>query len=505
MEQKKIGITINGREFSLTEQPGEMLSDLLRYRLGLTGTKIGCNESECGSCTVLMNGVPVLACTYPAAKARGKKVITIEGLADQSPVQTGFKQLHPLQEAFIKYGAVQCGFCIPGQLMTAYALLCRNPDPTEEDIKEALKDTLCRCAGYSTIIHSIQAAAYSLRTGKPVPPPDVQPSDTPRQAVGTLQPRSDAEEKVTGKAIFTDDIQFEGMLHGRVKRAMQPSAIVLKIDTSQAKELPGVRAVLTADDIPGEHNHGLVIPDWPSLVGEGEKIRTVGDAVALVVAETREIATRALDLISVEYQPLPVISDPVQANQPDAPSIHPEGNLLKHIKVRKGDMEKGFSEAEVIVEHTFHTPIYDHAFMEPECSIARINSAGRMEVYVGSQIPYSDRYEIARALKLPEDQVHVIGQLVGGGFGGKEDIAGQIHAALLAMATGRPVKLLYDRQESLIAHPKRHATQIRVKVGACRDGRLTAVEFGIVWRHRRLCLSRGEDHDARHHSLRRTL
>ena len=472
MEQKIIDFTVNGKAVSTTEQPGEMLSDLLRYRLGLTGTKIGCNEAECGSCTVLIEGEPVLACTYPAAKARGKKVVTIEGLAGQT-------NLHPLQDAFIKYGAVQCGFCIPGQLMTAAALLQRNPDPTDDDIKDALKDTLCRCAGYSTILQSIKAAAFSLRTGKPVPAPDVPPSSNAQHAVGTLQPRLDGVDKVTGRAIYTDDIQFEGMLHARVKRAMLPSAIVKSIDTSRAEVLPGVVAVLTSKDIPGEHNHGLVIPDWPSLVGVGEKIRTVGDAVALVAAETREIASQALDLIFVEYELLPVISDPVQAYQSDAPSIHPDGNLLKHIKVRKGDMQQGFAEAQVILEHTFHTPIYDHAFMEPECSIARINSEGRMEIYVGSQIPYSDRYEVARALKMPEEQVHVIGQLMGGGFGGKEDIAGQIHAALLAKATGRPVKLLYDRQESLIAHPKRHATQIRIKVGACLDGRLTAVELEL--------------------------
>ncbi len=476
MEQKTLSVNVNGQDIQYVDQPGEMLSDLLRYRLGLTGTKIGCNEAECGSCTVLIDGQPVLSCTYPSTKANGKTITTIEGLAEQNPIQTGSGRLNPLQEAFIQYGAVQCGFCIPGQLMTAYALLRRNPDPSEEEIKEALKDTLCRCAGYPTIIQAIKAAAYSMRTGKPLPAPDVPPSGSGHRAVGTILPRMDAKDKVTGKAIFTDDLQFEGMLHGRVMRAMVPSAILTRLDISRAKALPGVAAVLTAEDIPGEHNHGLVIPDWPALVGVGEKIRTVGDALAIVAAETRQIATEALELIEFEYQPLPVISDPVQAHQPNAPSIQPDGNLLKHIKVRKGEMEKGFSEAEVILEHTFFTPIYDHAFLEPECSIARVTADGRMEVCVGSQIPYSDRYDIARVLNLPEEKVHVIGQLVGGGFGDKEDIAGQIHAAMLAQATGRPVKVLYDRQESLIAHPKRHATQIRVKVGACRDGRLTAVE-----------------------------
>jgi selenium-dependent xanthine dehydrogenase len=487
LQKNQIQFVVNGNTVTLEPKPGEMLSDLLRYRLGLTGTKIGCNEAECGACTVLIDGEPVLSCTYPAVKAHGRRVVTVEGLANEflaaqristtTPQSSSSSQpLHPLQEAFIQYGAVQCGFCIPGQLMTSYALLSRNPDPSEEDIKYALKDTLCRCAGYPTIIRAIQAAARSLRTGEPIPPIDIPESSDAHNAVGRIRPRADAMAKVTGKAIYTDDIAFEGMLHARVKRAMLPSAIVKKVDISKARSLPGVVAILTASDIPGEHLHGLVIYDWPSLVGVGERVRTVGDAIAIVAAETREIATQALELIDVELEPLPVISDPVQSHQPDAPAIHANGNLLKHIKVRKGDMDAGFSDADVVLEHTFHTPFHDHAFMEPECSIARLNAEGRMEIYVGSQIPYQDREQVARSLGVPESQVHIIGQLIGGGFGGKEDVAGQIHAALLAQVTGRPVKLLYDRHESLIAHPKRHATQIRVKVGAKMDGQLTAVE-----------------------------
>lgn len=476
---ERLHLWVNGQEVDLPVVPGEMLSDLLRYRLGLTGTKIGCNEMECGACTVLVDGEPILSCSYPAVRAQGKHVLTIEGLSkavEETAKASTEESLHPLQEAFIKYGALQCGFCTPGQIMTSYALLLRNPEPSDEDIKTALKDTLCRCGAYPAILQAIKAAAKAIRTGSPVEPPAIPPASKPGKYVGKVHPRPDAVAKVTGRAKYTDDLQFEGMLHARVKRAMVPSAIVTRIDVSKARALPGVVAVLTAEDIPGEHNHGLVIYDWPILVGVGERVRYVGDALALVAAETREIATQALDLIEVEFEPLPVVSDPVQAAQPDAPKIHPNGNLLKHIKVRKGDVAQGFAEADVILEHTFYTPMHDHAFLEPECSIARPTPDGRMEVYVGSQIPYADRQQIARALGWPETRVHVIGQLMGGGFGGKEDIAGQIHAALLAHATGRPVKLLYDRHESLIAHPKRHATQIRVKVGAKSDGRLTAVE-----------------------------
>ncbi|HEX7394997.1 MAG TPA: molybdopterin cofactor-binding domain-containing protein [Anaerolineaceae bacterium] len=471
-----IEFTVNGKKESLEEQPGEMLADMLRCRLGLTGTKIACNEDECGSCTVLIDGEPVLSCTYPAVKVGGRSVITIEGLAQTAAVKEQNRKLHALQEAFIVYGAVQCGFCIPGQIMTAAAMLQRNPEPDEADIKYALKDTLCRCAGYPSIIGAIQAAARSIRTGETIQPPQIPESTIAHKVVGRIHPRPDALEKVTGSAIYTDDLQFPGMLHARVKRAMVPAAVVRKIDTSRAKALPGVAAVLTAADIPGEHNHGLVIYDWPALVGIGEDVRTVGDALAIVAAETREIASQALDLIEVELEPLPVVSSAVQAHQPETRPIHPSGNLLKHIKVRKGVMEKGFADADIILEHTFHTPIHEHAFMEPECSISRLTSEGRVEIYVGSQIPYSDREQVARILNIPQEQVHIIGQLIGGGFGGKEDIAGQVHAALLTWVTGRPVKLLFDRQESMLVHPKRHATQITIKVGAKLNGRLTAMD-----------------------------
>ena len=500
----QISVTVNGIQHTLEAKPNETLSDLLRYRLRLTGTKIGCDEAECGACTVLVDGEPIVSCIYPAQRADGKTILTIEGFASlaqsgasrrastveaqvanhpsttdfamsaQSSAQDG--RLHPLQEAFVEHGAVQCGFCIPGQIMTAYALLERNPNPTSDEIRFALKDTLCRCAGYPAIENSILAAAESLRTGEPVKVPGIPDSIHEHKTVGHTHLRPDGVEKVNGKAIYTDDLVFDGMLYAKVRRAMIPHGFLKRLDISKAKALKGVAAVLTANDIPGEHNHGLVIYDWPVMVGVGERVRYVGDAIAIVAAETQEIAEQASALIEAEFDPQPVITNPVQARQEGVPQIHEKGNLLKHIKVRKGDMEQGFGESDVILEHTFHTPIYDHAFIEPECSIAVPSPDGRMEIYCGSQIPYQDRTQVARALGWEESRVRIVGQLMGGGFGGKEDIAGQIHAAMLAHATERPVKLLFDRHESLLVHPKRHATQIRVKMGAKKNGRLVAVE-----------------------------
>src|SRR5512138_864094 len=469
-----ISLIVNGVQHTFEPVAGETLSTLLRERLRLTGTKIGCEEAECGACTVLVDGEPVVSCIYPAERADGKSIITIEGLAQRVHEEM---KLHPLQEAFVEHGVVQCGFCIPGQIMTAYALLKRNPNPTKDEVRFALKDTLCRCAGYPSIENAILAAAQALRTGEPVQKPTHIPNSIhDHKVVGHSHLRPEAVEKVTGMAKYTDDLVFDGMLYAKARRAMVPHAFLTKLDISKAKELPGVISVLTAEDIPAEHNHGLVIYDWPVMVGIGERVRYVGDAIAIVAAETQEIAEQAAALIEAEFDLQPVITNAVQARQEGVPQLHEKGNLLKHIKVRKGDMEQGFAGSDVILEHTFHTAITDHAFLEPECSIGVPLPDGRMEIYVGSQIPYQDREQVARVMGWPEERVRIVGQLMGGGFGGKEDVMGQIHVAMLANVTQRPVKLLFDRHESLLVHPKRHATQIRVKIGAKKDGRLVACE-----------------------------
>ncbi|HSR47987.1 MAG TPA: molybdopterin cofactor-binding domain-containing protein [Anaerolineales bacterium] len=461
-------VWVNDVAYELEPRPGEMLSDLIRERLGLTGTKIGCDEAECGACTVLLDNRPVMSCAVPAAKADGRRIRTIEGVASQD-------RLHPIQEAFVALGAVQCGFCIPGQIMAALPLIETKPDATADEIRHALKDTLCRCAGYPTIVRAVQAAGEAMRTGAPIDPPELPQSET-TEVVGRTRPRPDAVAKVTGAALYTDDFRYPGMLIGKTLRAGIPHATLRRLEVDAARRMPGVRAVLTAAEIPGEHNHGLVVKDWPVLVGVGEKVRTVGDAVAIVAADDEEAARRALRRIVAEYAPLPVVHDPVQSRQLGSPVLHESGNLLKHIKVRKGDVAAGLAEADLVLDETFHTAMTEHAYLEPECSIARPLPDGRIEVVVGSQIPYADREDVARCLGLRQDQVRVIGALIGGGFGGKEDIAGQIHAAMLAQATGRPVKILYDRHESLLVHPKRHATQVRVRIGAHRDGTLTACE-----------------------------
>ena len=498
-----LNLIVNGEPKSVDVHPSMFLADVLRDKLGLTGTKIGCNEAECGICTVLVDGTPVNSCIYPALKAAGARVETIEGLARQTSQvsETWEVSLHPLQQAFIDHGAVQCGFCTSGLIMTAKALIDANPDPTDNDIKHALKDTYCRCTGYVSVMAAIKDAARQMpehraqtsdhraqtpdagRTQSPITNHQLPTTKSPLNVVGKPMPRPDAVAKVTGAAKFTDDYVFPRMLYARTLRPsanvgkMTPHAHIKRIDTTKAKALPGVAAVLTHEDVPGQKNHGLVYYDWPVLCYD--KVRYVGDAVAIVAAETKEIAEQALGLIEVEYEPLPVVDDPVKGLAPSAPLVHDKGNLLKHIHVEKGDLNAGFADADVVVEREYQTATTEHAFLEPECAIGRVTEDGRIEVYVGSQIPYADRKQIALALDVPEDRVRVIGTLVGGGFGGKEDIAGQIHVALLAQATGRPVKMLYKRDESLLCHPKRHAVQFKVKVGAKRDGSLVAMRIEL--------------------------
>ncbi len=467
-----LNITVNGEAHTIDIPESRTLAQFLRLDLALTGTKIGCEEAECGICTVLVDGVPVNSCVYPVLKAQGREVITVEGLA-----QNG--ELHPLQRNFIRHGAVQCGFCTPGLLMTAAALIAENPDPDEHEIKTMLKDTLCRCTGYTSVIRAVQSAAREMRGEEPLPVADPPVSEPMKVISRSVSPQK-VRDKVTGAAKFTDDLVFPEMLYARTLRSTFPYARILNIDTSKAKALPGVHAVLTHEDVPGENIHGLVRHDWPVLCSD--VVRYTGDAVAIVAAETEDIAAEALDLIKVEYEPLPVVADPKFAHSPEAPVLHPEhptGNLLRHIKVRHGDIEQGFAAADAIVEREYRTPTTEHAFLEPECAIgvpAGFDGHDKLTVYVGSQIPYQDREQIARAMGLREEQVRVIGTLIGGGFGGKEDIVGQIHVALLCNATGRPVKMLYSRQESLIVHPKRHATIIRIKTGATKDGKLIAVQ-----------------------------
>jgi xanthine dehydrogenase molybdenum-binding subunit len=466
-EQQTYTLIVNGQRHQVAATPQTYLMDVLRDQLRLTGVKDGCGTGHCGSCMVIKDGEAVRACLVPMKRAEGARITTIEGLRGPDG------GLHPVQRAFVDQGATQCGFCTPGFIMSSVALLERNPSPTIEEIHAAHRWNICRCTGYNAIIRAIQQAA-----GQPAPPPPAV--KTPLRAISRRLPRPDAVDKVTGKGMYADDLHVEGMLHARALRSQYPHARLLKVDVSRARELPGVAAVLTAGDIPGRKDCGVHQIDWPVLCYD--KVRYVGDAIALVVAETKAIAEQALELIVVEYEPLPVVTGPKEAAQPEAPALHEGregGNLLAHFHLEHGDVAAGFAAADVVVEREYRTQTVEHAFLEPEAGLAVPGADGRITVYCGGQIPFNDRRQIAATLGLPEERIRVINCLIGGAFGGKEDVSVQIHTALAAWAIGRPVKMVFSRSESLLVHPKRHATIIKMKTGATKDGSLVAHEVEI--------------------------
>lgn len=460
-------LTVNGQTRQVTASPQTLLMDVIRDHLRLTGTKDGCATGHCGSCMVIRDGKAERTCLIPMKRAAGAQLTTIEGVAGPNG------ELHPIQQAYIDQGATQCGFCTPGFIMATKALLDQNPNPTLAEIYDGHQFNICRCTGHNAIIRAVQQAA-----GQTVPAlPAVK---APLQAISQPLPRPDAIAKVTGKGIYADDLYAEGMLHAKVLRSRYPHARLKSVDISQAKAQPGVVAVLTAADIPGRKECGVHEVDWPVLCYD--KVRYVGDAIALVAAESEAAAEEALKFIKVEYEPLPVVTDPKQAAQADAPILHDHhktGNFKAIYNLEHGDIAAGFAQADVIIEKEYSTQFVEHGFIEPEAGLAVPQPDGRITVYCGGQIPFGDRAQIAATLAVPESQIRVVNCLIGGAFGGKEDVSVQIHLALLAQVTKRPVKLVLSRKESLLFHPKRHATQIKMKTGATRDGQLTAHEVVI--------------------------
>lgn len=471
-----IQIEVNGEWHDFEVTPQTFLLEILREKLNLTGCKNGCGVGQCGACTVIVEGEAVRACIYKAQRADQKHVLTIEGLERGG-------ELHPLQRAFIDVGAVQCGYCTPGMIMASKALLDRNPDPSDDEIKQALKNNFCRCTGYVKIIKAIHTAAAELHGAGPLCKEErnnqAKKVGGGLQVVGKSLPRKESYARVTGREQYTADMARPEMLHAVALRSAYPHARVLRVDVSRAQALPGVAAVLTAKDVPGMKNHGMVIKDWPVLVYD--RARYVGDAIAIVAAQTQAQAEAALKMIEVEYDPLPVMDSPEAAMAPGAERLHQDGNILMHIQFSKGNLAAGFTQADFVLENTYSTPFSEHAFLETESSLAEPDpETGGVIVYVGSQVPFEDREQIAACLALDLNQVRVIHMPTGGAFGGKEDICCQIHAALLAQVTGRPVLMALSRTESIRVHPKRHATTIQMKTGYTREGKIIAQQVRIV-------------------------
>jgi aldehyde oxidoreductase len=471
----KLMMHVNGQPHAVETTPDSMLVDVLRGQLGLLGVKVGCGEGECGACTVLLDGRPVASCVTPAIKAQGRDVVTIEGLAGPED------DLDLVQKAFLAEGAVQCGFCTPGMVLAAKALLAAKPDPTTEEIRAAFTGHLCRCTGYNAIERAVRRAADALSQGHEI---ELDVGED-ANVVGRAVVRKDGPDKVTGRHRFGADRGRPGELQAAAVWSAHPYAELLSLDTSAALAVEGVAAVLTAEDVPGQNAHGVIIPNQPVFVAPGERVRSISDVLALVLAETEEIARAAAALVKAEYRALEGVFTPHEALAPGAPILHPPrpgdepSNVMYGTHVEKGDVEAAMGQADVVLEGQYRTPFIEHAYLEPEAGTADVDD-GVVTVYMASQALAFHQRGVAAVLGVPPEQVRLVHVSPGGGFGARNDLSLHPYLALAAYHSQRPVKMVLTRAESLRFHTKRHAMEHTVRIGANRDGRIVALACDIL-------------------------
>jgi selenium-dependent xanthine dehydrogenase len=462
-----IRVTVNGKP--VEGEAGKKLLDFLRDDLGLTAAKNGCGSGACGSCTVLVDGKPLRSCLSSLEKLEHKNILTLEGLSERE------KEVYVF--AFLEAGAVQCGFCIPGMVLCSKALLDRNNDPDDGEIRKALRPNICRCTGYLKIVRAVRIAAELFRTNAEIPA---------REFSGLLGEnfyRVDGREKILGAGKYSGDIVLEGMLHASALRAAHPRARVLRVDPSQALSHPDCAAVLTAKDVPGNNKigHLAFVSDYDVMIKVGDTTRFLGDAVALVVSRRRESLEEIKALVRVDYEVLEPLFDPLRAMAPGAPLIHHrENNILSHEHLSRGNADETLERSAHRVSRSYSTPFTEHAFMECECAVAAPLGEDGLVLYSGGQSVYDERRECSRMLGIPPEKLRVKGMLVGGGFGGKEDMSVQHHACLAAWVLKKPVRVLLSREESILVHPKRHAFQMEFTSGCDGEGKLTALKASIV-------------------------
>ena len=452
-------INVNSKHTETNEN--KSLLRYLRDDLRITSAKDGCSEGACGTCTILFDGEAVKACTLTTKMADGHSIVTVEGLTEWE------KRVYDY--AFGKAGAVQCGFCIPGMVMAAKGLLDKVPDPSEEEIRFAIRNNICRCTGYVKIVEAINLAARIFREGG-------LEEEKEEWKIGARVKRPDVREKVLGYGKYPDDLYVDGMLHAVALRSKYPRAKLLSLDKEEALKEEGVVAIFTAQDIPGKKTVGHIVKDWEAMIGIGETTRFLGDPVALVVADTRDHADRAKDKIKVEYEVLPFISSIDEAKKEGAVLVHPEykGNIAQERHISRGDAEKAIAESDFTYTAVFSTPHTEHAFLEPECALSIPTEEG-VRIYSTDQGVYDTQHETAPMLGLPYDKVEVFNCLVGGGFGGKEDVTVQHLSALAAFLLKKPVKMKLSRSESLLFHPKRHPMREKITIGVDKKGRIKGV------------------------------
>lgn len=454
---------INGQIYE-TETDKKLIR-YLRDDLRLTSVKDGCSEGACGTCTLIVDGKATRACIPMVSKMEGKKILTVEGLSQREKDVYGY--------AFAKAGAVQCGFCIPGMVMCAKALLDANPTPDRLEVIAAIRNNVCRCTGYKKIIEAILLSARILREGLPVK------EEQGKVPVGMAMQRIDAREKVLGTGEYPDDVYLDGMIYASAVRSKYPRARVLAIHTEKARELQGVVGVFTANDIPGDIKVGHLKQDWDALIPVGGMTHYLGDAICLVAAESMEVLKEAKSLVEVDYEVQDGVFDPFGALKEGAPKVHESGNILAHEHLIRGDAGQAIAGAKYKVTNHYETPWTEHAFLEPETAVAMPFDDG-VFIYSTDQGTYDTQHECSLMLGLPKEKIIVENKLVGGGFGGKEDVTVQHHAALVAYLTKRIVKVKLTRKESILIHPKRHPMWIDVTTACDEEGYLVGMKAKVV-------------------------
>ncbi len=480
-ERRVISLRVNGQEHEVAVAPRTTLLSVLRGQLGLTGAKRGCGTGDCGACTVHLDGEPANACLVLAVSAEGRSITTIEGLAKGH-------ELHPVQKAFVKHGALQCGYCTPGAVMSAAALVERTADPGADEIREALSGNLCRCATYPRMIKAVQGwrdfdgVAFDAR------PCDSRERDQERDhaIVGHAVTRYDGPDKVTGRARYTADLCPPGTLVGKILGSPIAHGLVKRIDVSKARALPGVLAVITGADVPDAW-YGVSPAREDEQILAKDRVRYVGDEVAAVAAVDEETAERALELIEVEYERLPAVFDPDAAMAPGAPLVHPEhpryaGNVNTRVDWHFGDVERGFAEADLVREQRFVGNRTYQSPLEPHAALAQWEPHGdRLTVWSSTQTPHYLHRSLSRTLGIPMGSIRVIRPAVGGGFGAKAEATPlDFCASILSRITGRPVLMEYTREEMFRHFRGRHKQYIDLKIGVKRDGTITSVSQRVV-------------------------
>ena len=463
-----LNFTLNGRPVTVEPRDDESLLETLRERCGVRSTKDGCSpQGQCGCCLAIVGGRAVTTCAMPASKAAGQEILTLEGLSEAERKQ--------MTDAFVAAAGMQCGFCIPGIMVRTKHLLDRSPDPSRDEIAKAIDVHLCRCTGYVKIIDAVQLLARARR-GEAVPMPRYD------GGVGDRVARYRGADLALGARPYVADLQREGMLFGALALSAHARAKVLRIDTSRAAAYPGVVAVATYRDVPGDRWYGLIHKDWPGFVAEGEEVRYVGDVIAAVAAVDQHTAKLAADLVDVVYEVLPAVTSTEAALLPGAPQVNPTyGNVLSHTRIRRGDVEAALASSVHVVSGTWSTQRIEHLFLEPESALVEPGPRpGTFKLYSQGQGVFDDRRQCASFLGMDEEDLAV--ELVpnGGAFGGKEDMSVQSQTALLSKMTGRPVLITLTREQSVRVHPKRHPITMKYTVGCDALGHLTAVKADMV-------------------------